>query len=299
MIFGLLNINKPSGPTSHDIVAGTRRGLHEKRVGHAGTLDPMASGVLIVAVGPATRLVEYLTASQKTYLAQVTLGVTTDSHDAQGEIVSRRPVPPNLTRAMLESALVKFRGPIMQKPPVYSAIKVGGKSAHARIRAGQVVDLAPRPVTVYSLDLLSVDLPVVELRVVCSPGTYIRSLAHDLGEALGCGAMLSHLVRIASGQFRVEEAVGWSDLQSAFAAGSWSDYIIPADRALEGAPQITLSEPQLSRVRNGAPYQDIKVTDGVARAYAADGRFVAVLQGDSAAGLWQPVKVFAEVLAAM
>lgn len=295
-VFGLLNINKPTGPTSHDIVAGIRRGTGQRRVGHAGTLDPLASGVLVVALGPATRLAEYLTASRKTYIAKVTLGITTDTYDAEGQVISQQPVPAHLDVETIDTALVQFRGSILQTPPVYSAIKVAGKSAHARIRAGQHVELEPRLVTVHALEMISVTPPSLELRVECSPGTYIRSLAHDLGQVLGYGAMLGGLIRTGSGQYDLNNAVEWATLQASFDTGSWRDFLIPADQALDGTPQIHLDESALRQVLNGGPVYSSTIAEGTGRAYAPDGQFVAVMQGDVSENVWRPIKVFANVL---
>lgn len=297
MIFGLLNVNKPVGPTSHDIVAAIRRGAKEKRIGHAGTLDPLASGVLLVALGQATRLVEYLQASQKTYRAEVTLGIATDSYDAEGSVVATRNVPPDLSVTDVDQALEQFRGLIQQTPPVYSAIKVAGKSAHQRVRDGETVELQARPITIHEAVIEVFNPPTVQLRIVCSPGTYIRSLAHDLGQALGCGGMLSGLVRTASGGFTVEQAVNWPDLQASFDDGSWDRYLLPADQALESMPQIVTSADEVARIANGMPVNRTDASDTIGRAYTADGRFIAVMQGSTVSQVWQPIKVFADVIA--
>lgn len=296
MIFGLLNVNKPVGPTSHDIVAAIRRGAKEKRIGHAGTLDPLASGVLIVALGQATRLVEYLQASQKTYHAEITLGVATDSYDAEGTVTETREVPVSLKLQDIDQALNQFRGLIQQTPPVYSAIKVGGKSAHQRVRDGELVELKARSITISEVMIEAYDPPKLKLKVVCSPGTYIRSLAHDLGQALGCGAMLSGLIRTASGAFNIEQAVDWDDLQTAFADGSWNRYLLPADQALANVPVVSLSADEVRRVADGMPVPRSGASDNVGRAYTPDGKFIAVLQGNSDLQLWQPIKVFAEII---
>jgi tRNA pseudouridine55 synthase len=296
VIFGLLNIDKPSGPTSHDIVAQVRRGVGEKRVGHAGTLDPLASGVLIVALGQATRLVEYLQASHKTYQAQITLGVATDTYDAEGDVIISRPVPDDLSEAYIDHVLEQFRGEIMQTPPVYSAIKVGGKSAHARVRAGQEVELQPRPLTIHNLTIDSFQPPLLNITVICSPGTYIRSLAHDIGTSLGTGAMLSGLVRTASGTFRRDDAVSWENLRATFADGTWARYLIPADRALPDAHSVTVDAIQVERIADGKPLPSDTVPSGMGRALTASGDFVAVLEADSIAKVWRPVKVFPDVI---
>jgi len=291
-VFGLLNINKPPGPTSHDIVAGVRRGIKERRVGHTGTLDPMAEGVLVVALGEATRLVEYMAASDKTYLAEITLGFSTQTYDGEGAIVARRDVPADLTPENIEAMLRRFRGPIMQVPPVYSAVKVGGKPAHTRARAGETVALAPRQVTIHQLLLVSWEPPIMRLEVECSAGTYIRSLAHDLGEALGCGATLTRLIRTRSGNFYLVDAIPWPTLGAAFADGSWPRYVLPPDRALSGQPRMVLQGTELQRVAHGLPIPNDRGADGLVRGYTPSGRFVAVLRGDPHSRQWRPVKVF-------
>lgn len=296
MIFGLLNIDKPSGPTSHDIVAQVRRGVGEKRVGHAGTLDPLASGVLVIALGQATRLVEYLQASRKTYRAQIRLGVSTDTYDTEGAVTHTADVPSTLDVATIDRMLDNFRGEILQTPPVYSAIKVSGKSAHARIRAGQTVELQPRPITIHQVSLESFSSPVLTLNIVCSPGTYIRSLAHDLGAALGTGATLSGLIRTASGSFRCEEAIGWDELRTSFANSNWQKYLISADRALPDTPVVTLNAAQIDRISNGMPVSLTSVISGLGRGLTPSGDLVAVLEADSTAQLWHPVKVFPDVI---
>lgn len=289
--FALLNLNKPSGPTSHDVVDAVRRGTSQRKVGHAGTLDPMAEGVLILALGKATRLLEYLTASDKRYRATVRLGLTTDTYDLEGEVVERLSLPGDVTTESVGNLLsTRYTGQILQQPPIYSALKVGGKSAHARARAGEEVKLDPRPVTIYSIGLLAFDPPDLTLEVHCGPGTYVRSLAHDLGQALGCGAALAALTRLASGSFHVDGAVSLETFEAGFGDDTWRDHLLPADLALDGTPQVHLDEDGFSRVRNG---QFLPAPDatGLARAYASDGRFIAVLQGQGDA--WRPKKVFA------
>ncbi len=184
---GILNIDKPQGWTSHDVVAWIRRVLKVKRVGHAGTLDPLATGVLLVCVGQATRVAEYLMASDKTYRAQIQLGTITDTYDTDGEVVETRPLSPDIDRGAIWVALGRFVGDIMQAPPAYSAIKQDGVPLHRRARRGEEVRPAPRPVRIHSIQLVDWTAPCLTVDVTCDPGTYIRSLAHDLGQALGCG----------------------------------------------------------------------------------------------------------------
>lgn len=291
-LFGLLNVNKPSGPTSHDVVNAVRRGTGERRIGHAGTLDPLAEGVLVLALGKATRLLEYLAGSDKRYHARIRLGLTTDTYDIQGEVVAEQPAPGDLTPDTVREMLQRqFSGDILQRPPIYSALKVGGKAAYARARAGEDVTLQPRPVTIHNVDLLTLDLPDLTLDVHCGPGTYIRSLAHDLGQALGPGATLTGLTRLASGDFRQEGAVPLGALQVAFEDGTWSQHLLPADLALDGTPQVELDESGYEHLRNGRPIPADDVSVGLARAYDPGGRFVAVLVGDPESGAWRPKKV--------
>ncbi|MBN2305239.1 MAG: tRNA pseudouridine(55) synthase TruB [Anaerolineae bacterium] len=288
-IFGLLNINKPSGPTSHDIVARVRRGARIKKVGHAGTLDPMATGVLVLCLGPATRLSEYVMDSPKTYRARVRLGVETDTYDAEGEIVAQSgdPVDQDVARAALDA----FRGDIQQVPPMYSAIKQGGKKLYELARAGQEVERPARAVTIHRLDLIVWEPPFADLEIGCSPGTYIRSLAHDWGQALGVGAHLAALERSASGSFTVADAVIWDTLAAAFEAGTWSDHLLPPDLALADAPAVHLSAEDAEHVRHGRLIPAGDQAGDLARGYGPGGQFIAVLERRGAS--WKPGKVFA------
>ncbi|NDJ61826.1 MAG: tRNA pseudouridine(55) synthase TruB, partial [Chloroflexi bacterium] len=199
-MFGFLNIDKPLGWTSHDVVAKLRRGLQIKKIGHAGTLDPLATGVLVICLGAATRLSEYVMDTTKRYRAVVHLGVTTDTYDAEGEITAQRPSD-HLSEADVRDALGAFVGALEQVPPMYSAIKQGGRKLYDLARAGEVVERPPRPVHIHALEVVAWQPPQVTLDVTCSPGTYIRSLAYDLGAALGVGAHLAGLMRTASGSF--------------------------------------------------------------------------------------------------
>lgn len=286
-VFGLLNVNKPSGPTSYDIVAWVRRGTRVKKVGHAGTLDPLATGVLVLCLGPATRLAEYVMGSAKTYRARVHFGVETTTYDAEGEVVARNSAP--VTREVVEAALPAFRGAIEQVPPMYSAIQQGGRRLYDLARAGQEVERAPRPVTIDRLDLLAWEPPFAELEVACSPGTYIRSLAFDLGRAVGVGAHLAALERTASGSFTVAGAVSWPDLEAAMAAGTWRDWLLPPERAVAHLPAVALDDDAAQRVRNGVRIEAAEA-HGLARALDAAGHLVAVLEGEGRA--WKPHKVF-------
>ncbi|NIP58321.1 MAG: tRNA pseudouridine(55) synthase TruB, partial [Gemmatimonadetes bacterium] len=202
---GVLPVDKPVGPTSHDVVARARRALDTGRIGHTGTLDPFASGLLLLCVGPATRLSEYLTALEKSYVAVARLGVGTDTLDPEGAVVERSDSWSELDRARIEEASASFLGRREQVPPQFSAKKVGGEAMYARARRGERVELSPIPVEIHELELLGVDLPDVRLRIRCSSGTYVRALARDLGAALGEPAHLAELRRTAVGSFRVQD----------------------------------------------------------------------------------------------
>jgi tRNA pseudouridine55 synthase len=194
--------------------------------------------------------------------------------------------------AYVEASLEEFRGEILQTPPIYSAVKVQGQAAYARARAGEAVELKPRTVTIHDLELVAFSPPRLTLEVSCSPGTYIRALAHDLGQALGYGAALEGLTRTASGSFGVAEAIPWERLLAAFEKGTWQDSLIPADCALPHAPKVTLNVEQFERLRNGASFTTPGITAGLARAYSPDGQFVAVIRGDPEIDVWRPHKVF-------
>ncbi len=290
---GLLNLYKPAGPTSHDLVSWVRFGTRIKKVGHAGTLDPMASGVLVLCLGTATRLSEYVMGSPKTYRARVHFGVETDSYDTEGTVTAENPTP--IRREQIETALGAFCGTIQQLPPVYSAIKQGGKRLYKLARAGKEIERTPRTVTITRLELVAWEPPFVTLDIDCAPGTYIRSLAHDLGQAVGVGAHLAALERTASGQFTVEQAARWPDFQSAIQAGDWQKYLLPPDLALAEAPAVPLTAEETEHLRLGG-YVSAGDSDApehqLARAYTPDGEFCAVLERRGAH--WKPHKVFEE-----
>jgi tRNA pseudouridine55 synthase len=290
-VFGLLNLYKPPGPTSHDLVAWVRRGTGVKKVGHAGTLDPAAAGVLVLCLGPATRLSEYLMGSPKTYVARVHFGVETDTYDAEGAVTAQDSRP--VTRAEIEAALPRFRGEIAQVPPMHSAIKQGGRKLYDLARAGQTVERVARAVTISRLALAAWEPPVAVLEIDCSPGTYIRSLAHDLGQAVGVGAHLAALERTASGSFTAANAVPWEAFRAAMEAGTWAEHLIAPDRALAAYPALHLDAEGTVAVLSGRAVVAPPGTAGhsLARAYDADGRFIAVLERRGPS--WKPHKVFA------
>ena len=241
-MLGILLVDKPTGCTSHDVVDAVRRRLQPRRVGHAGTLDPLASGLLVVAVGPATRFLQYLPLAPKVYVGEVTFGVETATMDAEGEAVAEQEPPADL-ESHIRNALPDFIGLIQQIPPMYSAIKKDGKPLYTYARAGQEVERKPRTVHIDSLDLVSLEGPVATVRVVCSGGTYVRSLANDLGRKVGCGAHLSALRREAVGRFRVDQAL---DLDSVAV-----EKLIPLKAALPPLPLVSLDADQTLRIREG------------------------------------------------
>ncbi len=285
---GLLLVDKPPGPTSFDVVAAARRALGLRRVGHAGTLDPFASGLLVVCAGAAARLVRWVQAGTKTYEALVHLGVETDSGDSTGQVVSRGD-PSAVDRDRVEVALGALRGAIRQRPPAHSAVKVAGRRAYSYARAGEPVDVPERTVVVHALEITQWKPPWVGLRVECSSGTYVRSLAIDLGRALGCGATLEQLRRTRSGHFDVCDAVGFEALRAA-QPGSWRERLLPMRTAVAGLPAIRLDEGAWQCVARGQRIETGDVADPTLE-YAAlvgpDGELVAVAERSGEGG-WQP-----------
>lgn len=287
---GLLNVDKPAGWTSHDVVGRVRRLAGLRQVGHAGTLDPMATGVLVLCLGRATRLLEYLTGQPKIYLAEVTLGVATNTYDAEGDVVSQQPVPA-LSAAQIDRALDAFRGAIMQRPPAYSALKRDGVPLYQRARAGEDVAVEPRPVMVYELALLQVDGAAVQLHIRCGAGVYVRSIAHDLGQALGCGGHLSALRRTAVGRFTVENA---ATLERLAEPGALAAAMQPADAAVAHLPRVDVSESDAVRLLHGQFIAASALEDSdVGRAYDPDDRFLGIVVCDRSRRIWRPGKMLA------
>jgi len=289
-ISGVLVVDKPVGMTSHDVVQAIRRGTNIRRAGHTGTLDPRASGVLVVLLGPAVRLSEYVAASDKRYQAVIQLGTTTDTYDGEGKTTSESPI--NVTEEQFNTELQKFVGRIEQVPPPYSAIKVQGRKAYEMARAGEEFELEPRIIDVYSLELLEWAPPEAVIDVNCSSGTYVRSLAHDLGQRLGCGATLTGLRRTKNGRFTLRDAVPLRKLNEAFMDGSWYQYLIPAAEALTDWPAIDLTDEQMDAIRHG---HRIAAADGSgprACGISQQGELVALLELDEKTKEWQPKKVF-------
>ncbi len=289
-ISGVLVVDKPVGLTSHDVVQIIRKGTNIRRAGHTGTLDPRASGVLVVLIGPAVRLSEYVSASDKRYQAVISLGATTDTYDADGRILNRAPV--TITEEQFENALRQFVGEIEQVPPPYSAIKVKGRRAYDMAREGEEVELEPRKIKVYSLELLEWAPPEAVIDVYCSSGTYVRSLAHDLGMTLGCGAHLVGLRRTKSGRFTLRDAVPLRKLRDSFEIGNWYQYLIPAAEALSDWPSVELTIEQVDQIRHGHRIGAEPDSPALARGISEQGELVALMQFDDENTEWQPRKVF-------
>lgn len=286
---GVLVIDKPAGWTSHDVVAKARGLTGIRQIGHSGTLDPMATGVLVLCLGKATRLLEYLTGLPKTYLAGITLGIATDTYDATGTVIYNHPLP-ELSAKTLEKAMDGFRGEIMQTPPAYSAIKRNGEAQYKRARRGETVELDPRPVTVYELTVVRFDAGVIQIRITCSAGTYVRSIAHDLGMVLGCGAHLSSLQRLAVGPFGIDQAVTLQQMTE----GDWQRWLLLPSAAVTHLARVELAEGEASRLIHGLSIPArYPIAQGLACAFDPAGRLVAVVRSDSQRQTWQPVKVLA------
>jgi tRNA pseudouridine55 synthase len=270
-----------------------RKLLKQRRVGHAGTLDPAASGVLPICAGQATRVAEYLSESGKAYLATVIFGIETDTYDREGTITATAGTE-GLSAAQIEEALATLRGKQMQVPPRYSAIKIQGQAAYKRTRAGEELILEARPVEIRLLEIVNWQNPILILNVECSKGTYIRSLAYDLGRALGCGAHLGGLVRTRSGPFRLEECITLEQLAEAGDQGTLEQYAQPADRALEQYPALQLSDEESERVRHGNAfsYENAGAEKALARVYNSAGEFIAIATWEAEEEKWQPKKVF-------
>jgi tRNA pseudouridine55 synthase len=294
-ISGALVVDKPVGMTSHDVVQAIRNGTGLRRAGHTGTLDPRASGVLVILVGPAVRLSEYVSASDKRYQAIIRLGGSTDTFDAEGKVTLSKD-PLNVTEEQFDKALQTFVGEIEQTPPPYSAVKVQGRKAYEMARQGEEVDLTPRKITVHHLEILEWAPPEVVIDVHCSSGTYVRSLANDLGVMLGCGAYLVGLRRTKSGRFSLRDSVPLRKLQEAFTAGNWYQYLIPAAEALGDWPAVELNPDEVEGVRHG---HRVKVvgdpTETKVRGVSTQGELVALMEiviNEDGSREWQPKKVF-------
>ena len=294
MASGIIVIDKPAGWTSMDVCAKLRGMFHEKRVGHAGTLDPMATGVLPVFIGRATRAVEFAAGSDKEYIAGIRLGMVTNTQDTTGEVLEERGA--SVTREELSALLPRFTGDIQQLPPMWSAVKVNGKKLYELARKGKEVERRPRPVTIRALELLDGPEAGADfvLRVVCSKGTYVRTLCHDIGQALGCGGCMSALRRVKAAGFTLEDSVTLEAVQAAVDRGEGESLLLPVDACFAGVPVLVLKTAGAEKkIRNGAALSARDIPDGEYRVYGADKTFLVL--GRAADGKLSTVKSFFEV----
>ncbi len=295
MASGIIIIDKPAGWTSMDVCAKLRGMFHEKRVGHAGTLDPMATGILPVFLGRATRAVEFAAGSDKEYIAGLKLGVVTNTQDTTGEVLEERPV--DVTRDQLLAALERFTGDIQQLPPMWSAVKVNGKKLYELARKGKEVERRPRPVTIRALEVLDGPEAGADfvLRVVCSKGTYVRTLCHDIGQALGCGGCMSSLRRVKAAGFTLEDSVGLEAVQAAVDRGEGESLLLPVDEYFARSgwrAKATVRPAAEKKLRNGA-FVATPGVEGEFRVYSQSGEFLGL--GSSEGARLRLIKSFFEV----
>lgn len=287
---GIIIIDKPQGWTSNDVVSRLRRVFNTRRIGHGGTLDPMATGVLPVFVGRATRGVEFFEHAEKTYETTLRFGITTDTEDTTGKVLTERPV--SLTKEDVLGILPQFRGEIMQIPPMYSALKVNGQKLYDLARKGREVERQPRPITIHELELLDFSGNEARLRIRCSKGTYIRTLCKDIGEALGCGGCMAQLRRVRAGEYTLDGAIPLERLLAESDAGmDVKHYLIPIDTMFASVPRLNLTKNQARAVRNGGSFSWDKA--GRWRVYGPEGEFLALCQGEN--GVMVTIKSFFEV----
>mgnify|MGYP001521401818 FL=1 len=291
MANGILVIDKSAGWTSQDVAAKLRGVFHERRVGHGGTLDPMATGVLPVFIGRATRAAEFLESAEKEYVAGLRLGVVTDTQDTSGTVLETNSVC--VTRAQLEVALRQFLGPIEQIPPMYSAIKINGQKLYELARRGQEVARKPRSITIHALELLEGEGADWTIRVRCSKGTYVRTLCHDLGRALGCGGCMSSLRRTRAGSFTLAQAVTMQQVLDFAAGQDPQQLLMPVDAVFAAHPPLIVTLGQAAKLKNGAQVKDWQFQPGTYRVYAEDGEFL--LLGRVEGGVLTTIKSFFEV----
>ena len=291
MANGILVIDKSAGWTSQAVAAKLRGVFHERRVGHGGTLDPMATGVLPIFIGRATRAAEFLESAEKEYIAGLCLGVVTDTQDTSGNILETHPV--TATREAVQAALAQFLGPIEQIPPMYSAVKIGGQKLYELARKGKEIERKPRSITIHELELLEGEGTEFTLRVRCSKGTYVRTLCHDLGRALGCGGCMSALRRTRAGSFALSQAVTMQQVLEFAAEHDPQQLLMPVDAVFSAHPPLIVTMGQAAKLKNGAQVKDWQFSFGTYRVYAEDGEFL--LLGRVENGVLTTIKSFFEV----
>ena len=284
---GIVIVDKPAGWTSQDVTARLRRVFNTRRIGHGGTLDPMATGVLPVFVGRATRGVEFFEHAEKTYETVLRLGITTDTEDISGTVLTQQDA--FVTGAQLEEVLEKFRGEIWQVPPMYSALKINGQKLVDLARKGVEVERKSRPITIHELTLLGMEAEGIRLRVRCSKGTYIRTLCKDIGEDLGCGGCMAALRRVTAGEYTIEESV---PLQTLLETETPEQYLRGVDTMFQNHSAVTLTENQEKRCRNGNAFSAAH-PEGIYRAYSKSGEFLALMEVKD--GVMSTIKSFFQV----
>lgn len=295
----IINLNKPDGMTSQEATSKVKWILRAKRAGHTGTLDPMATGVLLVCINRATRLASYFSSLDKEYHAVMKLGEVTDTQDSTGTVIKKTDVF-DITKETIEDVLNTFKGKVLQKPPMFSALKYKGKALYEYARMGKEVERQQREVTIHDIRLLNIDLPFVTFDVVCSKGTYIRTLCNDIGERLGVGGHLSGLRRTTIGTFSINDSITFDELNDAYKRGLEGKGIYKMDDALSFMPQLIISDEQVRGVSNGAPLRisdisgftnDMKSSDGI-RLKSRDGRLLAIGSFSESKGLIRMDVVF-------
>ena len=291
MANGILIVDKPAGWTSQDVAAKLRGVFHERRIGHSGTLDPMATGVLVLFVGRATRAVEFAESDSKEYLAGLRLGLVTNTQDTSGETLETHPAA--VTREELDAALDAFRGDISQIPPMYSAIKIGGKKLYELARKGQEVERKPRNITIFELAVEDGHDSDWNLRVHCSKGTYVRTLCHDVGQRLGCGGCMSSLRRTRAGRFTLEQAVTMEQILEFAKEHDPAELLLPVDALFAQHPALIVTLGQTEKLKHGASIRDCHFADGTYRVYSETGEFL--LLGTVKRQVLTTVKSFFEV----
>ncbi|APM38799.1 tRNA pseudouridine(55) synthase TruB [Clostridium kluyveri] len=272
---GILNINKPEGMTSFDVVRKVKFMLKNKKIGHTGTLDPIASGVLPVCVGRATKFADYMVQSKKIYLAELRLGITTETYDREGSVVNTKDV--HLKREDIIEEILSFQGEIEQVPPMYSALKVNGKRLYELARKGIEIERKKRKITIYSIDIVKIELPYVSFKVTCSKGTYIRSLCNDIGNNLNCGGTMWNLKRMSTGNFDIADSIALEDLDSE----NILKCIIPIDKALYGYPEVLVEDRYVKKILNGISIKDESflnktIKDKLYRVYIEGNKFIGI-----------------------
>ena len=287
---GIILIDKPQGWTSHDVVGKLRGILHERRIGHSGTLDPLATGLLVVFIGRATRAVEFAEADRKEYIAGLRLGMSTDTQDITGRIISKETDIPDEPEVRI--AIERFRGELEQIPPMYSAVKIGGKKLYELARKGESIERKPRHITIFGLEITGRSDNDSILDVVCSKGTYIRTLCHDIGAALGCGGCMSSLRRTKSGVFSVDNAYTIAEIQEAADRGEEEKLLLPIDTLFAGYTKLSVDADSEKKLKNGCII-NTSSPDGRFRVYSEDGE--SLLLGDVKDGVMKTVKNFFEV----